>query len=74
MMMAALGLFGLVAAAPAAAEDATQIAPISAVAAVSAMTLDDSATNKASTMAQPKMKSQYGRPCRIWLRTDRIDE
>ncbi|OYW14857.1 MAG: hypothetical protein B7Z50_02995 [Sphingomonadales bacterium 12-62-5] len=54
MMMAALGLFGLVAAAPAAAEDATQIAPISAVSAVSAMTLDDSATNKASSMAESR--------------------
>ena len=54
MVMAALGLFGLVAAAPAAAEDATQIAPISAVAAVSAMTLDDSATNKASSMAESR--------------------
>ena len=41
MMMAALGLFGLVAAAPAAAEDVTQIAPISAVSAVSAMTLNN---------------------------------
>ena len=54
MVMAALGLFGVVAAAPAAAEDATQIAPISAVAAVSAMTLDDSATNKASSMAEAR--------------------
>ncbi|OYZ14274.1 MAG: hypothetical protein B7Y35_10915 [Sphingomonadales bacterium 28-64-96] len=54
MMMAALGLFGLVAAAPAAAEDGTQIAPISAVSAVSAMTLDDSATNKASSMAESR--------------------
>jgi murein DD-endopeptidase MepM/ murein hydrolase activator NlpD len=51
MMMAALGLFGLVAAAPAAADDVT---PISAVSAVSAMTLDDSATNQASSMAESR--------------------
>jgi murein DD-endopeptidase MepM/ murein hydrolase activator NlpD len=54
MMMAALGLLGLVAAAPAAADDVTSAAPISAVSAVSAMTLDDSATNKASSMAEAR--------------------
>ena len=53
MMLAALGLMGLVIAAPAAATDATN-APISAVFAVSAMTLDDSATNPASSVAEAR--------------------
>ena len=55
MMLAGLGLMGLVSAAPAAAQDANLTAfnvPISAVSAVSAMTLDDSTTNQASSVAE----------------------
>ncbi|WP_408014562.1 hypothetical protein, partial [Sandarakinorhabdus oryzae] len=52
-MLVALGLMGLVAAAPATATD-TALAPISTVAAASAMTLDDSATNPASSVAEAR--------------------
>ncbi|WP_372919146.1 M23 family metallopeptidase [Sandarakinorhabdus sp.] len=53
MMLAALGLMGLGVVAPAAATDATT-APISAVFAVSAMTLDDSTANPASSVAEAR--------------------
>jgi murein DD-endopeptidase MepM/ murein hydrolase activator NlpD len=53
MMLAGLGLMGLVAAAPATATD-TALAPISTVAAVSAMTMDDSATNPASSVGEAR--------------------
>jgi murein DD-endopeptidase MepM/ murein hydrolase activator NlpD len=53
MMLAALGLMGLSVVAPAAATDATT-APISAVFAVSAMTLDDSTANPASSVAEAR--------------------
>ena len=52
MMLAALGLVGLAAAAPAAADD--HLAPISAVSAVSAMTSDDSAANPSSSIAEAR--------------------
>jgi murein DD-endopeptidase MepM/ murein hydrolase activator NlpD len=55
MMLATLGLLGLVAAAPAAADDQiATAAPISAVSAVSAMTSDDSTANPASTVADAR--------------------
>ena len=56
LMIAALGLVGFAAAVPAAADDAFA-APgfsVSAAAAVSAMTLDDSAANPASTVAEAR--------------------
>ena len=55
--MVVLGLLGLVASAPAAADDATLnafSAPISAGSAVSAMTLDDSTSNPANSVAEAR--------------------